>query len=77
MDARSILEWVWQPRPESPVTYMGPQCLSEEEPNVYGFKGRDTGGILWQTFFDMKTRLPIKGYSGDPEEGSTLVELTI
>ena len=75
-----ILEWIWQPRTESPVTYMGAQCLAETKQNVLGFKGYDTEGIPWQTFFDTKTRLAIKGYSGEgnPEEGgSTLIELLV
>lgn len=80
MTSRQILDWIWQPRPESPVTYMGPQCLSEEQQNVLGFKGIDTEGIPWQTFFDKKTKLAVKGFSGsgDPEEGgSTRIELTV
>lgn len=24
MDSREILEWMWQPREESPVNYLGP-----------------------------------------------------
>ena len=31
MDAREILQWMWQPREESPVNYMGHQCLSLEQ----------------------------------------------
>ena len=56
MDSRRMLEWIWQPSDESPVSYMGLQCLSEEEPNVYGFKGYDAEGIPWQTFFDTKSK---------------------
>lgn len=31
MDAREILQWMWQPREQSPVNYMGAQCLSLEQ----------------------------------------------
>ena len=58
---------------------MGLQCLSEEESNVYGFKGYDAEGIPWQTFFDKKSKQPVVGFSGDgdPEVGSTLIEFRI
>ena len=81
MNSRQLLEWMWQPRLESPVTFMGPQCLSEARQNVYGFKGYGADGIPWQTFFDASTRLAIKGFSGsgNPEEtgGSTLITFTV
>ena len=77
MDAREILQWMWQPREQSPVNYMGAQCLSLEQQNVLGFKGIDTEGIPWQTFFDAKTKQPIKGFSGEgnpeSESGSTII----
>jgi len=59
---------------------MGRQCLWDEQKNVYGFRGTDTEGIPWQTFFDYDTKLAYKGYSGsgDPENGgSTLMELKV
>ena len=90
MDTKSILEWIWQPHAESPITYMGHQCLrtpinddstNEEENhvNVLGFKGYDAEGIPWQTFFDQKTKKPLIGFSGDgdPELGSTQIEFRV
>ena len=84
MDARSLLEWVWFPRDESPVTYMGLQTLRLPEDgslyNVHGFKGFDTEGIPWQTFFEAKTKKPLYGVSGeggDGEDGTTLIEFFI
>jgi len=79
MSSRRILEWIWQPHPHSPVSYMGRMSLWDGT-DVHGFKGSDTEGVPWQTFFDNKTRLPIKGYSGDGDPdagGSTLIELTV
>ena len=83
MFPRNILEWLWQPHHDNPVTYMGPQCLktSDEEDNatVLGFKGYDAEGIPWQTFFDQKTKKPLIGFSGDgdPELGSTQIEFRV
>lgn len=46
-----MLEWIWQPSAESPVTYMGLQTLRLEEDgslyNALGFKGYDAEGIPW------------------------------
>ena len=85
MDARRMLEWIWQPRADSPVSYMGLQCLAGDklaegsQNDVYGFKGYDAEGIPWQTFFDQKTKQPIIGFSGDgdPESGATQIEFRV
>ena len=81
MTSKGILDWIWQPHDDSPSSYMGPQCLSKDHPNVYGFRGIDSEGIPWQTFFDAKTKLAIKGFSGEgtneDESGTTKIELTV
>ena len=80
MDSREMLEWMWQPRPESPVTYLGQQCLSKEITNVLGFKGHDFEGIPWQLFFDAKSKQPMLGFSGEgnPEsDGSTALSFSV
>ena len=60
---------------------MGLQSLPRDEGNwsvdVHGFKGTDSEGIPWQTFFDVKTKSPIMGFSGDGDtagEGATRIE---
>ena len=77
MNSRQILNWIWQPRPESPVNYMGPQCVSWMHNDLHGFRGIDTEGIPWQIFFDNRTRTALIGFSGegisDDSSGSTQI----
>lgn len=47
MDSRRMLDWLWQPSLESPVTYMGLQCLHLENQTVHGFSGTDSEGVPW------------------------------
>ena len=48
---------------------------------MLGFRGKDTQGIPWQTYFDAKTRQPIIGFSGEGNpkggDGSTRIVLDI
>lgn len=81
MTAKQILNWIWQPRSESPLHYRGLQCASWTDMDVHGFSGTDTQGIPYQTFFDAKTKLPVKGFSGEgiteDSSGSTKIEFDV
>ena len=44
---------------------------------VIGMKGYASDGIPWQMFFDGKKKTPVVGFSGDGEDGGTLIRFDV